>query len=149
MNIRTIGPDDWADWRQARTRALTECPEAYASSVTLWTGPLDTEKRWRDRLAEPGAFFVAFDHSVPVGMVGAVPTDNGVELISMWVDVERRHCGVGGQLIGAAISWADGRALTLRVIDGNEAAVAAYRSKGFVLVPDSPDAENCKTMIRP
>ena len=148
MVIRHIGPDDWADWRRARIRALTESPEAFASSVTLWTGARDRERNWRARLALPGACFLAYDGAVPVGMVGAHPGADGVELVSMWVAAEARRRGVGRQLIDAVIEWAADRPLHLRVIGGNATAIKAYESRGFELVPGGPDAEGCRCMKR-
>lgn len=149
MTVRRIGPDDWADWRRLRIRALTENPEAFAGSVRLWTGPRDVEANWRDRLAQPGACFLAYRDADPVGMVGVRPSADDVELISMWVAPEARRHGVGGQLIDAVIDWAAGRPLRLRVIDGNDAAINAYQSRGFILSPAAPDAEHCRTMHRP
>ncbi|MGZ5407328.1 MAG: N-acetyltransferase family protein [Aeromicrobium sp.] len=146
--IREVGPDDWADWRHARLRSLTEDPGAFAGSVTMWTGDRDTEANWRDRLSSPGAYFLADDGSDPVGMVAASPTDAGVELISMWVAVEARRRGIGGRLIDAVISWAGDSELRLRVVDGNAAALAAYESRGFVLHTGCDD-EGCRTMTLP
>lgn len=146
--IVQIGPGDWADWRHVRIRSLTENPEAFASSVTLWTGDRDTEAQWRERLAAPGAYFLAYDGDAPVGMVAASPKDDHVELISMWVGAEDRHRGIGGRLIAEVIEWAADRRLSLRVMDGNEAAIAAYESRGFVLEPGQPDGEGCRAMTR-
>ncbi|MEO6471180.1 MAG: GNAT family N-acetyltransferase [Aeromicrobium sp.] len=147
--IVQIGPDEWADWRHVRIRALTENPEAFASSVTLWTGPRDTEGNWRERLSAPGSYFVAYDGEVPVGMVAASPNDDSVELFSMWVAPESRHRGIGGRLIAEVIECAGDKPVTLRVMDDNLAAIAAYESRGFV--PDAGDAdrEGCRAMNRP
>lgn len=149
MDIRIAGPDDWVDWRRLRLRSLTENPEAFASSVTMWTGDRDTEANWRSRLSSPGACFLAYDGAAPVGMVGAQPDDAGVELISMWVAPEARRRGLGGQLIDAVIDWAGRRVLHLRVIDGNAAALTTYESRGFVLQSGCVDDEGCRTMTRP
>lgn len=149
MEVRVVGPDDWADWRLMRLRSLSENPESFASSVTMWTGDRDTEANWRERLSLPGACLLAYDDGSPVGMVGAQPTEAGVELISMWVAAEVRGQGIGGQLIDAVIDWADGRPLRLRVIDGNTAALSSYESRGFVLQPGRADDEGCRTMARP
>lgn len=149
MDIRIVGPDDWSDWRHLRLRSLTENPEAFASSVTMWTGNRDTEANWRSRLSSPGACFLAYDGAAPVGMVGAQPDDAGVELVSMWVAAEGRRQGLGGQLIDAVIDWAGRRALHLRVIDGNTAALTTYESQGFVLQSGCVDDEGCRTMTRP
>lgn len=149
MTVRHIGPDDWAQWRQARIRALTEDSAAFASSVTLWSGSRDVESAWRSRLAQPGARFLAYAGDAPVGMVGAYMAADGIELVSMWVASEARRQGIGSRLIDAVIDWAGGQALHLRVIAGNAAAISAYESRGFQLVADRPDAEGCCRMTRP
>lgn len=149
MDIREVRPDDWADWRHARLRSLTEDREAFASSVTMWTGARDAEANWRARLAAPGACFLAYDGETPVGMVAARPSETGVELISMWVASEARQQGIGGRLVDRVIAWAVGRPVTLRVVDGNAAAQSVYESRGFVLQPGCADAEGCRWMARP
>lgn len=150
VRIRAVGPDDWADWRLMRHRSLTEDRDAFSSSTAMWTGDRDTEANWRTRLGAPGACFVAYEGAVPVGMVGAQPVeDGGVALISMWVAGEARGHGTGGRLIDAVIAWSGDRPLSLRVMDGNGAAVRAYESRGFVLESACADGEGCLSMTRP
>lgn len=149
--IVEIGPDDWRSWRQLRLRSLSEDPQAFASSTARWTGDLDSEARWRDRLAAPGACFVAFDASTPVGMAGATPGDDGsVQLVSMWVVPAARGRGIGSALVSAVIEWvreaAAGPAIGLRVMDGNQAASWLYQRSGFGFVTDAVDAEGCRAM---
>ena len=147
--IVQIGVDDWADWRHVRIRSLTENPEAFSSSTALWTGDRDTEANWRDRLSDPGAYFLAYDDDAPVGMVAASPTGESVNLISMWVAPEDRHRGIGGRLIAEVLEWAGDTPIALRVMDGNAAAITAYESRGFVLDAGCADAEGCRSMTRP
>ena len=144
--IDQIDADGWADWRHVRIRALTENPEAFAGSVTLWSGTQDTEANWRARLSEPGAYFLAYENDAPVGMVAASPSGSGVDLISMWVAPEDRHRGIGGRLIAEVVEWAGSRPVSLRVMNGNEAAIAVYESRGFVLDPADADGEGCRAM---
>jgi ribosomal protein S18 acetylase RimI-like enzyme len=144
--IRQAVPDDWADWRLLRQRSLAEDPQAFSSSTTMWTGASDTERRWRARIAD-GPCFVAYHGDAPVGMVAGRVVEGTAELISMWVAPEARGRGIGRELIRAVIDWSEGRPLSLRVIDGNTAAVAAYESQGFVLL-DGCDDEGCRTMRR-
>jgi ribosomal protein S18 acetylase RimI-like enzyme len=145
-SIRLAVPDDWADWRLLRQRSLTEDRDAFSSSTTMWTGANDTEERWRARLAD-GPCFIAYDDGRPVGMVAGRVVDDAAELISMWVAPEARRQGIGRGLIERVVEWAAGRPLSLRVMDGNQAAVAAYERHGFVLQDDT-DAEGCRRMLR-
>ncbi len=110
----------------------------------MWAGGNDTEDRWRARLTN-GVCFLAFDGSQPVGMVAGRVVDHRAELISMWVAAEARRRHIGRELIRTIIRWADGWPLTLRVIDGNTAAIEAYAQQGFVL-QDGCDNEGCRLM---
>ena len=143
--IRRVGPDDWADWRLLRQRSLTEDRQAFAASAQLWTGVDDTEERWRGLLATD-ACFIAYDGDVPVGMVAGRVDGDAATLNSMWVAPEARQRGAGRQLIDAVVAWSAGRELSLRVIDGNAAAIGAYEAAGFVL-QEGVDAEQCRTMV--
>lgn len=145
--IRRIGPGDWADWRLLRRRSLIEDREFFAASAALWTGEQDVEGRWRE-LIETDACFIAYEAGSPVGMVAGRDSGAGLTLNAMWVAPEARGWGVGRELVGAVVRWAAGRELTLRVMDGNTAAITTYERAGFVL-HDGIDAEGCRSMTRP
>jgi GNAT superfamily N-acetyltransferase len=146
--VRRVHPDDWRDWRLLRQRSLTEDPDAFASSVAMWTGPNDTEERWRARIAD-GACFIAYDDDSPVGMVaGKTDAEGANELISMWVAPEVRRRGIGTELIEEVIAWNGDQPLSLRVIDGNTAAISAYESHGFAMLDCDADDEGCRKMVR-
>ncbi|RPI07818.1 MAG: GNAT family N-acetyltransferase, partial [Actinobacteria bacterium] len=122
--------------RRIRLEALRTDPDAFGSTLEReesrshgdWVG-------WLSRCAT----FVAEDEGGPVGLVGGMVDDEDSRravLISMWVAPARRGRGVGGQLVAAVVAWArdEGkRRVTLRVIDGNEAAIALYEKCGFSL----------------
>lgn len=114
----------------------------------MWTGDQDTEARWRERLAD-GPCFLADADGVPVGMVAGRAEGAHAELISMWVAPEVRSLGVGAALITAVLQWSGERPVTLRVMDGNRAAIRAYESRGFVLDDLPADSEGCRRMDRP
>lgn len=147
--IVEVGPDQWAVWRELRLRSLREDPQAWAASTRGWTGTLDTEDRWRDRLESPGACFVAYLGQKPVGMAAARPLVGAVELNSMWVSADARRSGVGRSLVDAFLKWArraDAAAIRLRVIDGNSFATRFYRTCGFEFDNQNVDSEGCRAM---
>lgn len=147
MQVRQVGPDDWETWRLLRQRSLSHDRQAFSASTQQWTGDRDTEQNWRDRLAAPGACFVAEHGRNPVGMVAIHPQDDGdQQLISMWVVPGVRGRGVGRALIGRVIAEAAGGPLHLRVMAANAEAVRLYQRCGFVLAGGEPDAEDCLLM---
>ncbi|AXT86788.1 GNAT family N-acetyltransferase [Aeromicrobium sp. A1-2] len=146
--MRRVGSDDWADWRLLRQRSLSEDPDAFSSSTTMWTGDLDTEQRWRD-LLEHGSCFIAYVDGAPVGMVAGRLIGTAAELISMWIAPEARRRHLGAALIETVVAWSDGRALSLRVMAGNVPAIEAYQRHGFVLQDGCVDEEGCQRMLRP
>lgn len=149
--VEALTADDWVAWRALRRRALAEDPDAFAASTAAWTGPDDVESRWRGRIEAALRCFLARDGDRPVAMVAVDPgpDDETVTLASMWVAPQARRRGVGRALVDAVVAEAGGRAVVLRVMAGNAAAVQAYRAAGFEPLDGPPDAEGCTSMRRP
>src|SRR5579885_3319557 len=132
--IRRIGIDEWSLWRRLRRAALADAPAAFGSTLAEWSGVGDTEERWRARLHDVPANFVASLGGDPVGMVSAAGPDAGeVELISLWVAPAARGSGVGDALVGAVVEHARrlgvGR-VALSVRASNGPALALYERNG-------------------
>ncbi|MFL6286866.1 MAG: GNAT family N-acetyltransferase [Actinomycetes bacterium] len=134
--VRVISSDDWPEWRRLRREALRESPDAFDSVLADWSGPGDTEQRWRNRLNAVSLNLVADLDGVAVGMISRTEVVNQkAELISMWVAPEARRRGVGEALIRAVVDHArDDGAVTV-VLDvnlENRQAIALYERCGFV-----------------
>jgi len=142
MDIRTLGADDWATWRDVRLRALAEAPEAFGSKLADWQGVNDREDRWRDRFDNVAFNAVAAADGRVVGTVGAMHAGDGsVELISMWVAPEVRGAGVGETLIDAVMDWAESESVDtvmLAVRRSNAHAIALYERAGFRFAEANP-----------
>ncbi|GAA2166424.1 MULTISPECIES: GNAT family N-acetyltransferase [Glycomyces] len=156
IDLRVLAPDDWRVWRSLRLAALAEAPEAFASRLADWEGDGDREKRWRSRLAMPGAHnLVAELAGRPVGMASGVPASDpqARELIAMWVSPGARGAGVGDALIAAVTRWARAEGaseLRLAVYSHNLAAAALYRRNGFAdSVPPGPERVGERVMAKP
>ncbi len=147
--VRRLAPDDWEMWRQLRRQALTEAPEVFGSVLAEWSGPRDTEARWRARLTDIPFNAVVLWCGAPAGMVSAYLPDTGaVELISLWISPFARGRGVGDAAVEAVVNWADGGDVGLSVKSGNRAAIRLYRRHGFVEVGCSPDDSGERRMLR-
>ncbi len=96
----------------------------------MWSGPDDTEQRWRARLAD-GACFLAYADRVPVGMVAGDASEDVNRLISMWVAPEARRRGDRRCTDRLSHHVEPRGRLSLRVVDGNTAAIGAYERHGF------------------
>jgi GNAT superfamily N-acetyltransferase len=134
VEIVRLRPADWVQYREVRLAALTQAPDAFAS--TLAGEETMAPAEWRARLSRRSSFAARAAPGL-VGTAAGIPGDapGHAELVGMWVHPDWRHQGIGGRLISAVIGWAaDGpyRALDLWLAVGNEAAEALYARLGFV-----------------
>jgi ribosomal protein S18 acetylase RimI-like enzyme len=144
IEIHELTPDDWRLWRALRRAALAEAPDAFGSTLAEWSGPRDTEERWRTRLTDVPLNLVLRLDGEPAGMVsGTAPTPGGeVELISFWVAPSARGRGVADAAITEVVKWArdtHGAGVVLSVRTDNDRAIAVYRRHGFADAGPSPD----------
>jgi ribosomal protein S18 acetylase RimI-like enzyme len=149
IEVQLLGPDDWRLWRQLRLQALEESAAAFSSTLAQWTGPGDTEERWRARLSNVPFNVVLRSDGAPAGMISAyVRADDTVELISMWVAPFARGRGVGDTAVRAVLGWADPQKVVLSVKADNKRAIALYQRHGFVDAGQSPDDADERLMRR-
>ena len=140
-----LAPDDWPLWRRLRQAALADAPQAFGSTLAQWTGPGDTEQRWRSRLQDVELNLVLIVDGEPVGMVSATApdADGEVEMISMWVSPQARGQGVGDEAIRRVLAWAadrhPGAPVVLSVKRTNARARELYSRHGFADAGPSPD----------
>lgn len=92
-------------------------------------------RSWTPHLAQ----LVAVEGDRVIGYVAIErerhPATRHVATLGMAVAADRRHLGVGRALLAAAFRWAGEHGVekvVLSVYPGNEAAIALYRSVGFV-----------------
>ncbi|HEX8860653.1 MAG TPA: GNAT family N-acetyltransferase [Actinomycetes bacterium] len=142
MLVRPLRADEWPLLRELRLRALADAPEAFASTHAREAAA--PERMWRERAAGGPEIVTLLattgpegDGAAPAGMT-TVRLEGGRpprgHLLGMWVDPAHRGQGVAGELIDAAANWARARGVTelvLWVVDGNTAALSAYRRAGF------------------
>jgi GNAT superfamily N-acetyltransferase len=109
MEVRQARAADWETLRELRLRALTDAPDAFAS--TLQQEAALPEQVWRQR-AEGGAAsvnFIAWEDGASIGMAAilAMPNAPGrTHLVGMWVDPRHRRRGVAQALVERAVRWA-------------------------------------------
>ncbi|PKH43591.1 Ribosomal protein S18 acetylase RimI [Nocardioides alpinus] len=146
-----LDADGWRDFRDVRLASLADSPYAFGSRHADWVDA--TEERWRARLTDVPFTVVARCGSGLVGVVSGVPSDDHVELISLWVAPAQRGTGLAGRLIAAVVAWATalGRDTLLMVRDDNVQAIRAYERAGFAdlgVPPDRPADEPRERRMR-
>lgn len=145
VDIRVLSDDDWQLWRELRLAALTDAPDAFGSTLAQWSGPGDTEQRWRARLADAALNLFALHERTSVTMASMLrPDAHGlVEITSLWVAPTARGRGVADSLLTYIEQWRrttyPHTSTVLEVKTTNSAALALYRRNGFSDAGMSPD----------
>ena len=142
MHIRTLTPEDAAEYQALRLRGLAEVPTAFASSHEEESGTPVAEIARRLLPKETGAIFGAFTENKLVGLTGIqresmTKLSHKAYLWGMYVCPEIRRTGVGALLLEQALPYA-WRSLgvvqvNLGVHTENANAIALYRRFGFVI----------------
>jgi GNAT superfamily N-acetyltransferase len=138
--VRPFRPSEWRIYRDLRLRALTDSPEAFAS--TLGAEQAGQDRQWAESLAAAAVSgldlpLVAFAGNTPSGLAWAqadAADPATVRLFQVWVAPEQRGRGLGRGLLGAALQWACDRGaefLRLGVTCGDTSAMRLYLSAGF------------------
>jgi ribosomal protein S18 acetylase RimI-like enzyme len=136
--IRDLTEDDWRLLRSIRLRALQDAPHAFTSDYGDEAG--HDEPRWRESL-RIHLWLVAFQDEMaapPVGVIAATRecmAPAGEPFISsLWVDPRHRRRGIARRLIHTAAERVAARgaeAVSLWVLEGNDAAYGLYAALGF------------------
>ena len=162
MVVRRLRADEVGQLRELRLAALAGCPEAFDEDYAhVAAQPLEF---WWERAANGAqgdtvATFVAVAGARHVATAtGVVPQpDETAELVSMWVEPDRRRQGIAIALIDAVCAWASEHGavrIELCVHDGNDAARLLYERAGFETVGESlpcprHDGVTERHMVRP
>lgn len=135
IDVRSLGEEDWQDFRSVRLAALRESPDAFVSSLDEENAY--AEDFWRLRMRRSQRLLAEEDER-PVGVVSVRSQGTGesqiCELFGLWVVPEKRGKGVAWQLVEAAARHArenDCHALAYWVGTDNGRAVAFASSFGF------------------
>ena len=134
--IRQVRAEDWERLRDARLRALTEAPYAFAS--TLASEQAFEDGVWRERAmpSETSASFAEDRDGRFDAIVSCFVAEDPMtaHLVGMWVAPERRGCGLGSRLVDGIVEWARAHGaerVCLCVEAGNDTALTLYERCGF------------------
>jgi GNAT superfamily N-acetyltransferase len=129
--VRRVPSEEWETLRAVRLRALQDSPEAFSSSLAE---EIDRPDSWWKDGTQHLAWFVAEEDGQVVGLVAGMPFGDIPEVISMWVEPERRGTGVADELLAVVVTWAKSEAatgLSLAVAQDNHRAGRFYERAGF------------------
>lgn len=123
--LRRLGPDDWAAFRDIRLASLTDSPDAFGSS--LEREQAYDEPDWRQRVS--GLVCAVLDPA-PVSVGGLFDNDGVFHVWGMWTHPDHRRRGHARRILEELLP--PGRAAQLHVNVANAGARAAYERFGFV-----------------
>ena len=141
MRVALLTAADAPQYRRLMLHAYEHAADAFTS--TAEERAAEPESWWVQRIADPkgsGAAFGAFRDSELVGTVALEfsrkpKTKHKVLVIGMYVLAEHRGAGAGRALVQAAVAYAKAypgaMTMTLTVTEGNDPAIALYRTFGF------------------
>ena len=142
MEIRVLEADDVAEFRSIRAEALFAEPLAFGMDYETFIAKTDDEMRATLPQVADNSFTIgAFIDGKMVGSAGLfrhkmIKFRHGADLNAMYVVKSARGQGVGKALVLAVIERArtfDGlESISLTVTHSQEAAIAMYKSLGFV-----------------
>ena len=141
MEIRLLKPDDANMYWDLRLEALSNNPEAFATSYEEAMSKEDPVREVSKRLGDPDSFtFGAIWDDEIVGMMTLLLQDTSklkhvAHLIGVYVSPVVRNKGVGGQLLRKTIDKAKEEGyiekINLSVVTSNESAIRLYEKEGF------------------
>jgi ribosomal protein S18 acetylase RimI-like enzyme len=139
VEIVELPDEKWREYRTLRLTALRTDPLAYSSTYDASAGYPD--EYWRARLANPGSviLFAECDGRL-VGMAAAILGVEGdqatAQIVGVFVEPAQRGRRIGRLLLETLLGRLRERAEITRVRLGvpetQAAAIALYRSRGFV-----------------
>lgn len=150
MHIAKLQASDLPSYRQLMLHAYAAAADAFTSTAEERAEA--PQSWWLQRIADPSGMSLAFGAHDAGALVGTVTlefsakpkTRHKAHVIGMFVDESARGLGAGRQLLQAALDAARERpgvlVATLTVTEGNEAAIALYRSFGFIAFGTEPMA---------
>jgi GNAT superfamily N-acetyltransferase len=138
IEVRTLAPEDWREYRTLRLAALADAPFAFGS--TLEREQAFDDSQWSARLTNGNLVTQALIEGVPAGLAGGLRPEPAHQhprsawLVSMWVHPSMRGRGVGAALVTHVVAWARAQGypdLRLMVTEGNDTAERLYARLGF------------------
>ena len=134
--IVDVSPEDWAEFRAIRLRALADAPDAFG--MTLAGALEQTPDAWRSRLDTDDPILLVRDGGTAVAMGAgwrAPDTPGSMMIWGMWTAPEARGRGHAEALVEHLLAWARETDITdvaLHVTEGNDRARRIYERLGFV-----------------
>jgi len=143
VEVRLFEPDEWAQCKAIRLRALQSDPAVFGSTYAKEKGFPD--ERWQASIARPDVgVFGVFHYGDLIGMTGITRVtepetgelSDAAKLWGSWLEPSWRGKGVSKKMYAARLDWAREQPGVARVIvshrESNTASKQANQKHGFV-----------------
>lgn len=155
ITIEMISPDNVAESKTVRLRALRDSPTAFSSTFAEESKLSDADwlRRASQNTGETTVGYLAMDANIACGVVRGTNDEQDTAIVwvqSMWVDPVYRRNGVGRLLINKVVEWARGRGklgVKLEVTSSNEAAIHFYETLGFAMTGKTRPYRNDASLL--
>jgi GNAT superfamily N-acetyltransferase len=135
ITVRTLGLDEWDQYRSMRLLALEESPEAFVA--TRAEEEAEPEEFWRARMERSVRLLAERDgEQLGIASVGPGGDENHAQLFGLWVRPEARGSGVAAALVraGAHVARGQGKGQLLYWVGTENGRAVAFAS-GFGFRP--------------
>jgi len=126
-----IQSSHWKLYKEIRLKALISDPDAFGSTIEIESIRNDDE--WKELISNTKfKRILGMYEDYAIGICGGIISEEGIEIIGMWVDPKYRRMGVAKNMIDCIEKEFNSQCYLLWVNSINTNAISLYESIGYI-----------------